>query len=103
MTESQKAYAALMQLFAGASDPWECRPYTVRVVSSSPEAANNAFYAARMLVAQSPFARERLYINCSKREIWLDDGSGVIEYVAIPRGGGMAAACVVRDETEPCE
>lgn len=114
MTKAErKAYEILMRLLYEPQEYDDCIPYSIRVVSPSPQDSASAFAVARALVEKSPFLRTHLTVNCRKREIWLNDESGVVRYVVYRPGAGYSARYTVREsphsvycsveDLRPCE
>lgn len=114
MTKGElKAYDVLMRLLYEQHEFDDCIPYSIRVVSPTPEDSASAFAVARALVEKRPFLRTHLTVDCRKREIWLNDDSGVVRYVVYRPGAGYSARYTVREsphsvfcsieDLRPCE
>lgn len=102
MTKAErKAYEILMRLLYEPHEDNDCIPYSIRVVSPTPQDSASAFSVARALVEKSPFLRSHLMVDCCKREIWLDDDSGVVRYVVCRPGVGYSARYTVRESLHP--
>lgn len=102
MTRAErKAYEILMQLLYEPQKYDDCIPYSICVVSPTPEDSAAAFAVARALVEKSPFLRSHLTGNFQKREIWLNDDSGVARYVVCRPGAGYSARYTVRESPHP--
>lgn len=102
MTSAErKAYEILMRLLYAPQKYDDCIPYSICVVSPTPEDSAAAFAVARALVEKSPFLRSHLTVNCRKREIWLNDDSGVVRYVVCRPGAGYSARYTVRESPHP--
>ena len=114
MTKAErKAYEILLRLLYEPQEYDDCFPYSIRVVSPTPQDSASAFAVARELVEKSPFLRSHLTVNCRKREIWLNDDSGVVRYVVYRPGADYSARYAVREsphsvycsieDLRPCE
>lgn len=102
MTSAErKAYEILMRLLYVPQKYDDCIPYSICVVSPTPEDSAAAFAVARALVEKSPFLRSHLTVNCRKREIWLNDDSGVVRYVVCRPGAGYSVRYTVRESPHP--
>lgn len=102
MTKAErKAYEILMRLLYEPQKYDDCIPYSICVVSPTPEESAAVFAVAEALVGKSPFARARMTVNACKREIWLNDESGVVRYVVCRPGVGYSASYTVRESPHP--
>lgn len=97
----RKAYEILMRLLCVPQKYDDCIPYAICVASPTPEDSAAAFAVAKALMEESPFARARMTVNACKREIWLNDGSGVVRYVVYRPGAGYSASYTVRESPHP--